>query len=299
MTTRMMRLFITDMRALIGAWLATVALTAILVGSIVWYVQDKRGMWLEANIIDSWQERLVQQGHAIDRINFQSGETAKVLALRLGAMQARLLRLEAFGTHVSNVAGMDPLKFGLDEPVALGGPQLGQYRRELNITHLVDEMEAELSNQENQLKLLEDLLRSRKRTKDSILAGRPVEKGWLSSKYGNRIDPFSGNLTTHHGVDFAGKAGWPVISVAAGVVTYVGPRTGYGLLVEINHGNGYMTRYGHHENIVVKLGDIVKARTLIATMGNTGRSTGPHVHYEILKDGTTLNPEKFIKTRRP
>ncbi|MFG1491177.1 M23 family metallopeptidase, partial [Oceanospirillum sp. HFRX-1_2] len=122
----------------------------------------------------------------------------------------------------------------------------------------------------------------------------PIKKGWLSSKYGKRTDPFTGRIAWHEGVDFAGKDGSDVIAVAAGVVTWAGPRYGYGLLVEIDHGDGYTTRYAHNKKALVKPGDIVSKGQVLSLMGSSGRSTGPHVHYEVRHRGRSMDPAKFI-----
>ena len=126
-------------------------------------------------------------------------------------------------------------------------------------------------------------------------AGRPVTHGWLSSYFGMRTDPFTGHRAFHTGLDFAGKLGSDVVAVAAGVVTYAGKRSGYGNLVEINHGNGYSTRYGHNSKILVNVGQTIKKGQVIAKMGSTGRSTGPHVHFEVLINGHAVNPKKYIQ----
>jgi murein DD-endopeptidase MepM/ murein hydrolase activator NlpD len=125
-------------------------------------------------------------------------------------------------------------------------------------------------------------------------SGRPVEEGWLSSRYGKRNDPFTGKQDFHKGLDFAGKKGSEVIAVGDGVVSWAGVKSGYGKLIEINHGNGYATRYGHNQSNLVKIGDTVKKGQQIALMGSTGRSTGPHVHFEVLHDGKAVNPSKFV-----
>ncbi|UCE89604.1 MAG: M23 family metallopeptidase, partial [Pseudomonadota bacterium] len=129
-------------------------------------------------------------------------------------------------------------------------------------------------------------------------AGRPVKRGWLSSYFGKRTDPFTGRRVHHAGVDFAGKLGSDVVAVAAGVVTYSGKRYGYGNLVEIDHGNGYSTRYGHNRENLVKVGDTLKKGHLIAKMGSSGRSTGPHVHFEVLLNGRAVNPKKYVHASR-
>ena len=135
---------------------------------------------------------------------------------------------------------------------------------------------------------------SRSITERVMPSGRPVEEGWLSSTYGKRSDPFTGKPDFHPGLDFAGRKGSEVVAVADGVVIWSGPRGGYGNMVEIDHGHGYVTRYGHNEKNLVKVGDTVKKGQEIALMGSTGHSTGPHVHFEVLHNGKTVNPARFI-----
>jgi murein DD-endopeptidase MepM/ murein hydrolase activator NlpD len=125
--------------------------------------------------------------------------------------------------------------------------------------------------------------------------GRPVESGYISSLYGQRTDPFDGNQANHHGIDFAGAAGTQVLAVADGIVSHVGIDGGYGRQVEITHGNGYVTRYAHNAKALVKPGQTVKRGDAIALMGSTGRSTGTHVHFEVLRDGRPMNPLSFVK----
>ena len=154
-----------------------------------------------------------------------------------------------------------------------------------------------LRARESELEILESMLRNRDYQEARELAGRPVTWGWMSSPYGKRVDPFSGKLAWHAGVDFAGKDGSDVVAVASGVVTYAAKRYGYGLMVEVNHGDGYVTRYGHHAELLVKVGDIVKRGQPIGTMGSSGRSTGPHVHFEVLKGGRHVDPARYVARR--
>jgi murein DD-endopeptidase MepM/ murein hydrolase activator NlpD len=159
----------------------------------------------------------------------------------------------------------------------------------------LDQLSAQVKDREQQLAVLENLLMSRNVQQAAEPAGAPVAGGYVSSVFGMRIDPFTGELAMHSGMDFAGSEGEAVEAVAAGVVTWAGPRAGYGNLVEIDHGNGYATRYGHNETILVQVGDVVKKGAHIALMGSTGRSTGPHVHFEVLYNGTPINPARFVK----
>ncbi|HEY9050177.1 MAG TPA: M23 family metallopeptidase, partial [Gammaproteobacteria bacterium] len=123
----------------------------------------------------------------------------------------------------------------------------------------------------------------------------PITRGWISSYYGMRTNPFTGKLQFHKGMDFASKSGSEVQAVAGGVITWSGKRYNYGNMVEVNHGNGYVTRYAHNKENLVKVGDTVKKGQAVASMGSTGRSTGPHVHFEVLKDGRQINPLKFVQ----
>ena len=125
--------------------------------------------------------------------------------------------------------------------------------------------------------------------------GRPVKSGWLSSYFGKRTDPFTGKPANHTGIDFAGKRGDEIVAVADGVVTWSGDRYGYGVMVEINHGNGYSTRYAHNSENRVSVGDEVKKGQVVALMGKTGRATGPNLHFEVLHDGRRVNPVTYIR----
>ena len=163
-----------------------------------------------------------------------------------------------------------------------------------NYLYQLDQLSADIANREQQLDVLETLLVDRKIQNDVFLAGRPIRKGWMSSRFGKRIDPITGKQAWHNGVDFAGKEGAEVITVAAGVVVYASVRNGYGRMVEVNHGGGFSTRYGHHKELLVKVGDIVKKNQVIGLMGSSGRSTGPHVHFEVYKNGRIVDPSSYI-----
>ncbi len=154
-----------------------------------------------------------------------------------------------------------------------------------------------IDDRAHKLELMEGLLFNTSVHQDLKPAGRPVTKGWVSSHYGYRKDPFSGKKAFHHGVDVAGKENSDVIAVAAGVVTWVGEKKNYGHLVEIRHADGYLTRYGHNSKLLVKRGELVTKGEVIAQMGSSGRSTGPHVHFEIARNGQTINPAKYLRAR--
>jgi murein DD-endopeptidase MepM/ murein hydrolase activator NlpD len=214
-------------------------------------------------------------------------------------MQARLFRMEAIGAHMADAADLNEGEFDFSELPAQGGPVLGgqtalQYD---DLAAELDRLSSAIKRREFELDILDDVLVNEEIQTTSIVQGRPVKWGWLSSKFGQRVDPITGKTAWHSGVDFAGRDGSDVIAVASGVVTFAGKRSGYGKLVEISHANGYVTRYGHHKEITVAPGDVVKKGEPIGQMGSSGRSTGPHVHFEVLKNGRTVDPASYVSRR--
>lgn len=250
-----------------------------------------------ADTAQAWGEELANQRAQLEQTRQQADQQLAAIALRMAELQARLVRLDALGERLTTIAKLDEGEFDFSQPPALGGPEsasLGDAYAAPEFVDVIDQLTAQVANREQQLEILADLLAKRKIQNDVFLAGRPVSKGWMSSRYGRRTDPFSGRVAWHSGVDFAGKLGSDVISVAAGVVTWAGKRHGYGDLVEINHGNGFSTRYAHNSELKVNVGDIVKKGQVIALMGTSGRSTGPHVHFEVYKNGRTVDPAAYI-----
>jgi murein DD-endopeptidase MepM/ murein hydrolase activator NlpD len=222
-----------------------------------------------------WREVLDEQRDAIETTRDDAEHTLEASALRIAQLQARIVRLDALGERLTEVGRLDEGEFDFSQPPAMGGPEnpVGQagYQPPAYID-LLDRLAHDIEDREQQLGVLETLLAKRKMDRDVFIAGRPVKKGWMSSRFGHRSDPVSGNRAWHNGVDFAGKNGADVISVAAGVVVYADTRNGYGKMVEINHGGGYSTRYGHHKDLKVKSGDIVRKGEVIGLMGSSGRS---------------------------
>ena len=249
------------------------------------------------------QSELETQRLKIEAATRSAEENMDALALRLGKLQAHVIRLDALGQRLTSMAKLDNGEFNFDRPPAQGGPENSSKD---NITTMgvsdflksLDQLSNQLKDRDQQLSVLEDMIMNRNLEAEVVPAGRPVTRGWLSSYYGKRTDPFTGRAAHHDGVDFAGKLGSNVVAVAAGVVTYAGKRSGYGELVEINHGKGYATRYGHNSEINVKVGETVKKGQVVAKMGSSGRSTGPHVHFEVLYNGRAVNPLKYIHASR-
>lgn len=257
--------------------------------------QDPHEYSLETT--QSWDEELAGQADALARLKKESREQLEALTLRLATLQARLLRMEALGERITTVANLDAGEFNFSSEPGVGGPLQSDsvpYAPPAFMDAIRD-LEQQIADRAQQLEILEGLMAERQFESDVFITGRPVRQGWMSSPFGRRTDPFNGQLAWHTGIDFAtGAAGEDVVAVAAGVVTYAGERQGYGLTVDINHGNGYVTRYGHAEKLLVDVGEIIKKGQTIALVGSTGRSTGPHVHFEVYKHGRVVDPASYI-----
>ena len=251
---------------------------------------------LDLNAAKAWEDDLSQQRQELQKIRKQTDQELDALTLKLGELQAKLLRLDALGERIVDVAKLPTDEFDFSMAPAVGGPAgaLGESYQVTEINQVLDGLAERIDSREQQLEVLGNLMSANKISADTFVAGRPIDKGWMSSRYGQRTDPFTGRLAWHGGVDFAGKTGTEIKAVAAGVVTWSDDRYGYGKLVEINHGNGYKTRYAHCDSLEVKVGDIVRKGDVVALMGSTGRSTGPHVHFEIYKNGRTVDPAAYI-----
>ncbi|WP_286133331.1 M23 family metallopeptidase [Colwellia sp. UCD-KL20] len=232
--------------------------------------------------------------------NIQQGNPQQLTALtmKLAELQSQVLRINALGERLAEASNIPEKEFNFNELPPSGGPSVEyEYITEKSIKELskdISSLEDLVFYEEKQLNMLESLMLGHHIESMSYLSGRPIRKGWLSSYFGTRKDPFSGRPATHKGVDFAGKENADIIATAAGVVSWAGERSGYGHLIELDHGQGIKTRYGHNKVLLVSAGDVVTKGQVIARMGSTGRSTGPHVHYEILRNNQQINPIKFI-----
>jgi murein DD-endopeptidase MepM/ murein hydrolase activator NlpD len=248
-------------------------------------------------LIDEWQADVHRQQVQLKHIRQEADANIDALSSRIGLLQAHVMRLDALGRKLVHMASIDKAEFDFDLTPALGGPETitnkGLAPDELS--QAIEQLSFELENRENQLVVLENLVLDENLQKEVQPSGRPITKGWISSYYGMRTHPLSGRREMHKGIDFAGKQGGQVIAVAKGVVTYAGKRYGYGSVIDIAHGNGYTTRYAHNSRLLVSVGDTVEKGFQIAEIGSSGRSTGPHVHFEVLKNGRQMNPVRFIR----
>lgn len=248
--------------------------------------------------MDDWSGKLEEQRQQVADAKRDLQERLNALAGRVGQMNAHVIRLDALGRRLTEMAKLDKGEFNFDSPPAVGGPEglvEGAVVGSSDITGMLDTLAQQLKDRERQLSVLESLISTRNLSSQIVPGGRPVNQGWISSYFGQRTDPFTGRNAFHRGVDFAGRAGSQVVAVASGVVTYSKDRFGYGRTVEINHGNGYVTRYAHNQKALVKVGETVQKGDPIALMGSTGRSTGPHLHFEVLRNGRAVDPMRFVK----
>jgi murein DD-endopeptidase MepM/ murein hydrolase activator NlpD len=247
---------------------------------------------------DPVRTELRAQAEEIARTKRAAQADVDALSGKVAELQAHVMRLDAMGAQLTSMAGLKRGEFNFNSAPAEGGPETPgpvQHTAVPDFISALDQLDAQVQDREQKLGVLENLLMNRNVQLAAQPAGPPVAGGYVSSLYGMRIDPFTGDLSMHSGMDFAGTEGEGVEAVAAGVVTWAGDRSGYGNMVEIDHGNGYATRYGHNETILVHVGQIVKKGEKIALMGSTGRSTGPHVHFEVLYNGLAVDPARFVK----
>lgn len=239
-----------------------------------------------------------QQDH-IAAIRQQNEDTLDALAIRIAQMNARVIRLDALGRRLTEMADIDDGEFDFDSEPAVGGPEepvaAGSNVAIPDVVDAMTSLDVQLADREAQLWVLENVLMNENLEDRVYPQGRPVNAGWLSSYFGKRTDPFTGKPANHLGIDFAGKMGADITAVADGVVTWSGDRYGFGAMVEINHGNGYSTRYAHNSDNLVEVGDEVRKGQVIALMGKSGRATGPNLHFEVLRNGQRVNPLNFIR----
>lgn len=247
--------------------------------------------------------KLVVHDEAAQRDRFLR-ENLDAMATKVGEMQAKIVRLQAVSERVAKLAGIRPdelkaLQAGVEGPVVTGesgrgGPYIPLQSPSMErINALVDELMMSGDQSADVYVLAEARLSERRLASLLVPSMAPVE-GPVGSGFGFRHDPFTGRTALHTGLDFPADVGTPIHAAAGGVVLSAEPDAAYGLAVQLDHGNGLVTRYAHASRVLVKVGDLVKRGQPIAQVGNTGRSTGPHLHFEVLLDGAPQNPARFL-----
>lgn len=251
-----------------------------------------------SSMSEEWEQDIADHRQEIAEARREFHNNVNAMAHRLGQLQAHITRLNAVGHRMTEMASLDPQEFDFDNPPALGGAEEPESVGDVSLDQLsiaLDQFTRDLDERERQLQVLQELMVASRLRQQVHPSGMPVERGWMSSGFGLRRDPFSGRRSMHKGVDFVGGRSQHVISVAAGVVITSKYHNGYGNMVEVNHGNGYVTRYAHNSKNLVKVGQRVERGQRIAKIGSTGRSTGPHVHFEVFQNGKRVDPTRFIR----
>lgn len=241
------------------------------------------------------QAKVAQQQTELAQAQRASQAQVNALAARLGELQAQATRLNALGERLTQMGKLKDGEFDFDEPVGVGGGD--EPVNDMPVQSLkqdLGQLEQQFSASGQQLNVLASLMFDHQLEQNSVPSRMPIRNTYITSGFGGRADPFDGGSAFHKGVDFHANVGDPVMSVADGVVSYAGVRGGYGNVVEVDHGNGYVTRYAHNSRLVVRVGDLVRAGQQVAKAGSSGRSTGAHVHFEVWADGRVVNPRKFL-----
>ena len=225
------------------------------------------------------------------------------MAVKIGEMQAQLSRLDALGERLSALAGIKPGEFRFSETPGLGGAQSTTMPpQNLTLTQFnekVASLSRQMENRTDQLGVLEAQLFEQAVKKKAMPTMMPVSVPFNASGFGYRIDPFSGQQAMHEGIDFITDVGTPVVAAAGGVIQFAGFHPQYGNVIDIDHGNDLVTRYAHLSKVLVKEGDMLQRGRRIADSGNTGRSTGPHLHFEVRFHGAAQNPSRFLLAANP
>ena len=240
------------------------------------------------------QRQSAQQAQVLEDTRREAQREINALAARLGELQAQANRLNALGDRLTRIAKLGDGEFDFDRPVGIGGAEPSQDMPARQLLDGLAAVDAEFTNAGRQLSVLEALLFDQKLERDAMPSRAPVAGSYITSGYGGRADPFGGGSQFHKGIDFDARTGDTVMTVADGVVSFSGVRSGYGNVVEVDHGNGLVTRYAHNSRNTVRVGDLVRVGQEIAKAGSTGRSTGAHVHFEVWENGRVHNPRKFL-----
>jgi murein DD-endopeptidase MepM/ murein hydrolase activator NlpD len=252
------------------------------------------------SLIAQQERALAVQRAAIAEAKKNTEAHLNALARRMGEMQAEMLRLNALGGRLTKMAGLDPREFNFDSPPGVGGPErpMAAITAPPNTIEVLDKLSHQVDKQRERLTALESLLLDRQLSDKITPSGWPVDGGWVSSGFGMRADPFTGHQAFHEGVDIASRLGSPIYAMGEGVVSFADDKPGYGLTVEVTHESGLITRYAHAQAILVKEGDRVKKGQSVALVGSSGRSTGPHLHFEVVRNGASVNPSRYLRNDR-
>lgn len=247
----------------------------------------------------SLQAKVERQQAQIETSGRDAQREINALAARLGELQAQANRLNALGERLTRVGKLQDGEFDFDRPVGTGGSEHVEDMPKEELGEGLDQLDSQFKASGEQLSVLESLLFNRQLDMNAVPSRAPINNSYITSGFGGRADPILGGRQYHKGIDFEANTGDPVLAVADGVVSYSGARSGYGNTVEVDHGNGYVTRYAHNSRLTRKVGTLVRTGEEIAKAGSTGRSTGAHVHFEVWQNGRVVNPHKFLGRASP
>lgn len=254
------------------------------------FAVDLRNPYLRS-LLAALHEEQVKRNEAEMKDNMAS------LAVKVGELQARILRLDAFGDRLAKAANIKREEFRFDEKPGQGGPMPAGLSRDLSVTEfqkMLSEISVVLEDRADKLGVLDSYLMDDRLARKTIPTTLPIAQGYYSSNFGSRIDPITGRQSHHTGVDLIAPQGTPVLAAAGGIVSAVEFQAEYGNIVDVDHENGLTSRYAHLSKSMVKVGDVVMKGQSIALVGQTGRVTGPHLHFEVREKGIPLNPNKFL-----
>ena len=274
-------------------------LLALFAISVFFLISSRSTLSPEENIarIQHAKTGFKQQAEEVSSLINSTEQRMTGVMLKLADMQSQIQRLDALGSRLVKQAKLNPDEFSFEQTPSMSG-RMDIVPVDIQVQDAIlskmSVMLEKIQNKAQELMALESIMLSHHIERESRLEGKPISSGWLSSYYGIRKDPFNGLPAMHKGLDFAGKEGEPVLATGAGIITWSGSRYGYGNLVEIDHGDGLITRYGHNKEVNVKIGEVVTKGQTIAEMGNTGRSTGAHVHYEVIRNGKHQDPLPYV-----
>ncbi|MGA0586810.1 M23 family metallopeptidase [Dyella sp. KRB-257] len=251
--------------------------------------------------ISELQQKIKAQDIMLGAVRRDAQRDLDALAVKLGQLQAQSARLNALGERLAQMGKLDDGEFDFDQAPPVGGVEDttgSAYTLPQNLDTSIKQLATQFDGQQAQLSALQSLLMDARIESNLKPTGMPVQGGYISSYFGTRPDPFSGRNARHTGIDIATPLGTPVHAVAEGMVTFAGIRSGYGDVIEIDHGNGYMTRYAHNSKLIAHPGQRVRVGDVIADAGSTGRSTGAHVHFEVWYKGRVVNPLAYVRSHR-
>jgi murein DD-endopeptidase MepM/ murein hydrolase activator NlpD len=273
--------------------------SVVLVASALYYFTIRYGAELKLPFVQT----IVASANQDDasRKDKYVKENLAAMATRLGEMQAQLMRLDALGERVQGLAGVKPEEFNFKEKPGRGGMEAsgsgGRESRDLTMDEFRRALEAlavDVEHRADYMNVVETTLMTDKIRSKFLPTIQPVNVSYNASGFGWRIDPFNGRQAFHEGIDFPAPVGTPIVAAAGGVVVAAEYHPEFGNMLMIDHGNDIVTRYAHTSKILVKVGDIVRRGQHVANIGSTGRSTGAHLHFEVLVRGVPQNPHKFL-----